>query len=229
MSTQNKDSKIVLGYWKIRGLASPIRFLLAILKINFKQELYEEKLVDGKWSKTEWFDVKSNLGLDFPNLPYIIDGDIKMTHATAILRYIARKYGLVCKTEEEQIRVEMVEQEGRDFGGSFTRLCYNPNSNEDSKDSYFQKEAPVYLDKFERFLGERKYFAGDSMSHADIFLFDLLDQMMCVHPKLLENHKNLQRFYNQFNEMEQVQAFRKDSNYIAAPLNNPHAKVNNKF
>ena len=29
------------------------------------------------------------------------------------MRYIARKYGLVVKTEEEQIRVDLAEQEAR--------------------------------------------------------------------------------------------------------------------
>ena len=44
------------------------------------------------FSNHEWTDVKNNLGLDFPNLPYFIDGDIKITESLAIHRYIANKY-----------------------------------------------------------------------------------------------------------------------------------------
>ena len=38
-----------------------------------------------------WFDEKFSLGLDFPNLPYLIDHakDVKLTQSMAIMRYIA--------------------------------------------------------------------------------------------------------------------------------------------
>jgi hypothetical protein len=32
-----KDSKVLVGYWKIRGLGSSIRFLLAITGENFER------------------------------------------------------------------------------------------------------------------------------------------------------------------------------------------------
>lgn len=35
---------------------------------------------------------KFNLGLDFPNLPYFIDGDYKITETLAIHAYIAEKW-----------------------------------------------------------------------------------------------------------------------------------------
>jgi len=40
------------------------------------------------------FDIKHSLGLDFPNLPYYIDGEVKLTQTNAILRHISRKHGL---------------------------------------------------------------------------------------------------------------------------------------
>jgi len=35
-------SKPVLGYWAIRGLASPIRYLLVYLGVDFEQQLYHQ-------------------------------------------------------------------------------------------------------------------------------------------------------------------------------------------
>jgi glutathione S-transferase len=32
------------------------------------------------------------IDLKFPNLPYLIDGDVKVTESLAILKYIAKKY-----------------------------------------------------------------------------------------------------------------------------------------
>ena len=34
------------------------------------------------FDKSCWFDNKFSLGFDFPNLPYFIDGDIKLTQVT---------------------------------------------------------------------------------------------------------------------------------------------------
>lgn len=39
--------------------------------------------------------MKNTLGFEFPNLPYLIDGDVRITQSMAILRYIARKAGLL--------------------------------------------------------------------------------------------------------------------------------------
>jgi glutathione S-transferase len=39
-----------------------------------------------------WFDVKYNLGMEFPNLPYLFDGDLKISETLAIIRYLANKY-----------------------------------------------------------------------------------------------------------------------------------------
>ena len=52
---------------------------------------------------SDWTNVKFKLGLDFPNLPYLIDGNIKVTQSNAILRYLGRKFGLDGKTEADKV------------------------------------------------------------------------------------------------------------------------------
>jgi len=61
----------ILGYWKIRGLAQPIRNLMSYAGVEFNEKRYE--LPDDKdYAKvTECFQKdKLNLGIDFANLPY---------------------------------------------------------------------------------------------------------------------------------------------------------------
>ena len=41
---------------------------------------------------SQWTDAKHNLGLDFPNLPYLVDGDLRMTESVAIYLYLMNKY-----------------------------------------------------------------------------------------------------------------------------------------
>lgn len=62
---------------------------------------------------SQWFGVgdKTKLGFDFPNLPYLINGNFKLTESSAIARYIIQKsthLELLGKTVEDEARVNMV-------------------------------------------------------------------------------------------------------------------------
>ncbi len=86
------DKKPTLGYWAIRGLGSQIRYQLVYLGIDYEEDIYEQG--DGPaFSRACWLDKKDNLGLQFPNLPYYLDGTTKVTEAMPIMKYIAYKYG----------------------------------------------------------------------------------------------------------------------------------------
>lgn len=59
-------------------------------------------------------------------LPYYIDGDVKITQSNAILRHIARKHNLSGKTEQEKIRVDVVENQMGDIRSGYVNASYNP-------------------------------------------------------------------------------------------------------
>jgi glutathione S-transferase len=95
---------LVLGYWKIRGLAQPLRHLLSYTGLEFQEVQYD--------NREKWFqEDKVNIGLDFPNIPYLIDGDFKLTESTAIAKYIPHLSGhtdLLGKTAEDQGKVDSI-------------------------------------------------------------------------------------------------------------------------
>ena len=64
-----------LGYWNIRGLAEPIRLLLEYCGESYKDVRYQQGGAPD-YSREEWLAEKEKLGLDFPNLPYYIDGTL---------------------------------------------------------------------------------------------------------------------------------------------------------
>ena len=53
---------------------------------------------------------KYKMWFDFPNLPYIIDGKVKITESQAIYRYIVNKYcpDLAGKGIEDKANVDML-------------------------------------------------------------------------------------------------------------------------
>ena len=86
-----EQSRPVVGYWKIRGLASTIRYLMHYAEVDFEDVMYEFSPAP-EWSRDSWLSVKPTLGFDFPNLPYFIDGDFKLTESAAIFKYICHKW-----------------------------------------------------------------------------------------------------------------------------------------
>jgi len=214
----------VLCYWDIRGLAQPIRLLLAYTETEFE----DRQLSCGPapdFDKSCWFDNKFSLGFDFPNLPYFIDGDIKLTQTHAIMRYIARKHDLCGKTDEERARVDMLAEQSMDFRNGWVRLCYAAAAGADyesSKKAYLEK-LPATLQQFEAFLGGRQWFAGSSLAFPDFHMYELLDQHKMMAPECLNDCPNLKAFVERFEGLPQIAKYRKSPKFMSGPLNNKMA------
>uniref|UniRef100_G1TV91 Glutathione S-transferase n=1 Tax=Oryctolagus cuniculus TaxID=9986 RepID=G1TV91_RABIT len=149
---------MTLGYWDLRGLALPIRMLLEYTDTSYEEKKYT--MGDApNYDQSKWLSEKFTLGLDFPNLPYLIDGTHKLTQSNAILRYLARKHGLCGETEEERIRVDILENQLMDNRFQLVNVCYSPDF-EKLKPEYL-KGLPEKLQLYSQFLGKRPWFAGD--------------------------------------------------------------------
>uniref|UniRef100_A0A3Q3B143 glutathione transferase n=1 Tax=Kryptolebias marmoratus TaxID=37003 RepID=A0A3Q3B143_KRYMA len=114
---------MTLGYWDIRGLAQPVRLLLEYTDTKYKEKFYSCGEAPD-YDKSCWLDEKEKLGMVFSNLPYLVDGDRKIVQSNAIMRYIARKHNMCGETEDEKIRVDILENQAMDFRNGFVRMCY---------------------------------------------------------------------------------------------------------
>merc|ERR1711997_1297254 len=74
----------------------------------------------------EWFDVKYKLGIPFPNLPYIIDGEVKISECFAVMKYLCRKNNNRClpKTAKDFAYAENLEAICKDVWLGFIQVCY---------------------------------------------------------------------------------------------------------
>ncbi|KAI3357374.1 hypothetical protein L3Q82_015806, partial [Scortum barcoo] len=213
-----------LAYWDTRGLAQPIRLLLEYTDTKYEDKFY----VCGEapnYDKSCWFDEKPKLKMDFPNLPYLEDGDRKIVQSNAIMRYIARKHNLCGETEDEKVRVDILENQAMDFRNGFVRLCYTDFDN--MKTGYLEA-LPGILQQFSDFLGDKKWFGGDKITFVDFIMYELLDQHRMFHPTCLDDFKNLKDLLDRFEAQEKIAAYMKSDRFMKTPVNNKMAKWGNK-
>ncbi|NWW27809.1 GSTM2 transferase, partial [Falcunculus frontatus] len=195
------------------------------------------------YDPSDWTNEKEKLGLDFPNLPYLIDGPTKLTQSNAILRYIARKHNM-CEwgvsapggggpvvfgeggltpphpaggeTEEEKQRVDVLENQLMDLRMNFARLCYSPDF-EKLKPAYLE-QLPKKLQELSRFLGSRPWFAGQKITFVDFLAYDVLDQQRMFVPECPELKGNLAQFLQRFEALDKISAYMRSGRFMKNPI-----------
>ena len=215
---------IVLAYWKIRGLVQPARMILGFNDVDFEDRMYE--IGDAPdYDRSCWTSVKNSFGLDFPNLPYLIDGDVKLTQSNAILRYLGRKFDLIAETEEQSVRMDLIENQAMDLRNGFVRFCYGSDpSNFKEKSEAYKDSVKNVLGMFDKFLGiTHKWFAGDKMTFVDFIMFELLDQHRLFDDKILESFDNLKSFMSNFGSLPKIKAFIESEKCFKGDINNKQA------
>ncbi|NP_990421.1 glutathione S-transferase 2 [Gallus gallus] len=216
---------VTLGYWDIRGLAHAIRLLLEYTETPYQERRYKAGPAPD-FDPSDWTNEKEKLGLDFPNLPYLIDGDVKLTQSNAILRYIARKHNMCGETEVEKQRVDVLENHLMDLRMAFARLCYSPDF-EKLKPAYLE-QLPGKLRQLSRFLGSRSWFVGDKLTFVDFLAYDVLDQQRMFVPDCPELQGNLSQFLQRFEALEKISAYMRSGRFMKAPIFWYTALWNNK-
>lgn len=226
----------ILGYWKIRGFGQPIRLMFAYTETELEEKVYNygprEKKPYYHWPPPEvfnsdWYKERNSLGLAFPNLPYYIEGDLKISQSLAIMRYLARKFDLVPDSEEGRIRADMVEQQAADFRSALARTFYNPDF-EKLKDEYL-KNLPSQIKAFSDFLGERKWFAGDKLTYVDFLVYEALDHHRLFALGCVDDFQNLKDFLHRFENLPTIQKYMKSENFLDWPLGGDMGRFGSRF
>lgn len=168
------EGKPILGYWRIRGLAEPIRYMLKHIGVDFEEQIYTQG-PGPDFSRSQWINARDNLGLSFPNLPYLIDGDIRISESRAIIQHLLQKYKpeFLGTTHQEKVIVQMIAGVVMDIKSYIDHSCYNPSFNKENVIQDVKEE----IQKIANFLGENKYVVGEQLTWPDFFLFETLEMI----------------------------------------------------
>ena len=172
------EGKVTVVYWDICGLVQPIRLALALSGVDFVDVRVDCGTPNTPEYKKMWMDFKPQLDavLDFPNLPYLLDGEVALSQSNAILRYLGRKHGLMGDPGSTHL-VDLVLDQMADFDQQVTGRCYRDFG---SLRPYCEQQLPGILERWARLLGAKSFLAGglngpssDTLTVADLKFYEV--------------------------------------------------------
>ena len=228
---EQEHARLELGYWAIRGLGQPIRFLLAYAEAPFT-EVRLGVNQDGSLSEDEsldWTAHRDTLDVSFPNLPYLIDSsgptEIRLTQSNAVIRHLARRFDLYGDTEADRIAIDLLQDEAYDYRNWIVKTAYTLGDGYPAAFAEFTETAvPRFLDGFERYLANREidtHFVGTRTSLVDFILFELIWQSSVMVPGSVAktNRPHLFAFIETFAGQRQISKYMASHHYIDRPIN----------
>lgn len=232
---ENANARFELGYWAIRGLAQPIRFLLAHAMVEISEVRFginqDGSLIEDE--SPDWQDHKDALSLPFANLPYLIDlerpDEIRLTQSNAIMRFLARRFNYYGDSVLEQTWIDLLQDEAYDFRNLIVETAYTLDPDYGQAFEEFKSTSvPRYLNGFEYHLSNRKLqscFVGSRISLVDFILYELIWQVRLMVPGSITvtNRPTLHSFLESFEKISQITAYMAGDDYIDRPINSPWA------
>ncbi|OXA38812.1 glutathione S-transferase 1 [Folsomia candida] len=167
MSSQQETYK--LTYFNFRGLAEPIRLMFAYAGIAYtddrvaQDDTWPEKKSSLPWGTLPVLEVR----------PGKTGDSFVLAQAAAIGRFLAKKFGLDAKTEEDVAKCDEYVDALKDFQLEFVTWFRATDATAKSVKilEIKEKHAPSYFGKFEAILDRNKtgWLVGDSLTWVDIY------------------------------------------------------------
>ena len=156
----------------------------------------------------DWFkNDKVNLGLSFPNIPYLIDGEYELTESAAIQRYIINRWGrkeLLGKSTQDRARIETFLSIFNEVAGAVRGLFFNKDY-ETAKVGVIEK----YLSKLQELdasVGEKPFVLG-YLTLADFIVAEDSNYIQRIFPEEYKKLPFLQRIRENFNKVPEIEAY----------------------
>jgi len=197
------------GYWNIQGLGQSCRMLLHYTDTKYDNIVYHI-------GSSEWGAAKENNAWDlsFPNLPYYVDGNVKLTQSNAILRHLGRQHGLYGLNEKHAAEIDMLLDTSIDIKQGLSRPAAFTKTLDTKRAEVIQGQ-DVKFKQLSHFLGSKKFLMGNAVTIADFAMYDALKWHDELDSKLIGKYANLMEYIARFEKLPKVKSFLSGPNYMA--------------
>ncbi|XP_042532152.1 glutathione S-transferase P isoform X2 [Dipodomys spectabilis] len=198
-------------YFPVRGRCEAMRMLLADQGQSWKEEVVTVEI---------WQKGSLKASCLYGQLPKFQDGDLTLYQSNAILRHLARTFGLYGKNQEEAALVDVVNDGVEDLRCKYATFIY---TNYEAGKNDYVKALPTHLKPFETLLsqnqGGQAFIVGDQISFADYNLLDLLLIHQVLDPSCLENFPLLAGYTKRLVARPKIKAFLDSPEHVKRPIN----------
>ncbi len=193
---------IKIGYWEFRGLGQISRYLLQLTGQEFEEITHDFSKKSEGWDKE-----KFTLGFDFPNMPYLIDGDLKLTESSAVNQYIIEKSGkteLLGKSPEDKALVEEVIGVLSDIRSSMFNSFFAKEIETDRAEAF--KKISAKLSYLEKAYNGKVYVTG-YLTVADVHVANWADYLAFFYDVETFFYPFLKRVNKNFLELPEIKKY----------------------
>jgi len=191
-----------LIYFNGRGRAEPSRLIFAYAGVH-----YDDHRMEG----AEWPTLKPKTPFGQVPILDIDNGKTLLSQSKAIARYLGNEFNLVPKDHIQAAKADMYIDGIDDVQKHFVPWFMEKDPAK-KKDIWKQLEtdhiAP-FLKLYEKFLTDNGtgYFVSNSITWADLFLFDLLHGFKTASPHLYDGHSKLKEFVEKIEKEPKIHAW----------------------
>lgn len=157
-----------------------------------------------------------------PNLPYLIDGDFKLTEPIAIATYIIERSKkaeqLLGKNIKERARILMVVGVIRDIFEHMSLLVYDPKPNV-KKEEIWKESISDQLKSVAALRGNKDWLF-DRVTLPDFILAELSYYIEAIYPTEYKNLKFLHEFRSKFLALPEIKSYYEREEAVKGPFTN---------
>jgi glutathione S-transferase len=191
-----------LVYFNGRGRAEPARLIFAYAGVN-----YNDQRLEG----AEWPALKSKT--PFGQLPIldVDNGKVILSQSKAMARFLGNEFNLTPKDNIQAARGDMLVDGYDDVQKHF--VPWMQEKDPAKKKELWQKleteHVAPFLKMYEKFLADNgtTYFLSNSITWADLFLFDALHKTKTSSPNLFKGNPKLTEFVDKVAKEPKIQAW----------------------
>jgi len=193
-----------------------IRLIFSYADVSYK---------DKRLKQEEWDKIKDQMTVD--QLPILrINNQYKMYHLHAILRHLAREFNLYGTSRHDHAIVDTILETIRPLQEKIYQELKNSTDHKQTLRKLITDDSTIYLKQLENFYDvfnrNGSFYLGSNISLADLVVYDTINYLIKIEPKLLENYSHLKESRRHLDKNSRI------SNYLNIKNNNRIKTVHKK-